>query len=192
MNVLSSPSLMVLDNQTAFINVGNEIPVPVRQSISNINPDSPTVNEIQFRQTGVTLTVTPRVNSSGLVTMEIKQEVSNAVSTTSSDIDAPTIQLRQIESTVAINSGETIVLGGLIQDTETNAESGIPVLRRIPFFGKLFGQTRDEVRRTELLVMITPRVIRNRNEAKEVTEEFKRKLRGITPPTQKNQEEAAS
>ena len=191
-NVLSSPSLMVLDNQTAFINVGNEIPVPVRQSISNINPDSPTVNEIQFRQTGVTLTVTPRVNSSGLVTMEIKQEVSNAVSTTSSDIDAPTIQLRQIESTVAINSGETIVLGGLIQDTETNAESGIPVLRRIPFFGKLFGQTRDEVRRTELLVMITPRVIRNRNEAKEVTEEFKRKLRGITPPTQKNQEEAAS
>ena len=119
MNVLSSPSLMVLDNQTAFINVGNEIPVPVRQSISNINPDSPTVNEIQFRQTGVTLTVTPRVNSSGLVTMEIKQEVSSAVSTTSSDIDAPTIQQRQIESTVAINSGETIVLGGLIQDTNT-------------------------------------------------------------------------
>ena len=150
------------------------------------------MNEIQFRQTGVTLTVTPRVNSSGLVTMEIKQEVSSAVSTTSSNIDAPTIQQRQIESTVAINSGETIVLGGLIQDTKTNAESGIPILHRIPVFGKLFGQTRDEVRRTELLVMITPRVIRNRNDAKDVTEEFKRKLRGITPPTQKNQEEAAS
>ena len=191
-NVLSSPSLMVLDNQTAYINVGDEIPVPARQSISNINPDSPTVNEIQFRQTGVTLTVTPRVNSSGLVTMEIKQEVSNAVSTTSSDIDAPTIQQRQVESTVAINSGETIVLGGLIQDTQTNAESGIPVLHRIPLLGKLFGQTRDEVRRTELLVMITPRVIRNRNEAQDVTEEFKRKLRGITPPGQQNQEEATS
>ena len=191
-NVLSSPSLMVLDNQTAYINVGDEIPVPARQSISNINPDSPTVNEIQFRQTGVTLTVTPRVNSSGLVTMEIKQEVSNAVSTTSSDIDAPTIQQRQVESTVAINSGETIVLGGLIQDTQTNAESGIPVLHRIPLLGKLFGQTRDEVRRTELLVMITPRVIRNRNEAQDVTEEFKRKLRGITPPGQQNPEEATS
>ena len=191
-NVLSSPSLMVLDNQTAYISVGDEIPVPARQSVSNINPDSPTVNEIRFRQTGVTLTVTPRVNSGGLVTMEIKQEVSNAVSTTSSEIDAPTIQLRQIESTVAINSGETIVLGGLIQDTQTNAESGIPILHRIPLLGKLFGQTRDEVRRTELLVMITPRVIRNRNEAKDVTEEFKRKLRGITPPTQENQEEAAS
>ena len=191
-NVLSSPSLMVLDNQTAYINVGDEIPVPARQSVSNINPDSPTVNEIRFRQTGVTLTVTPRVNSGGLVTMEIKQEVSNAVSTTSSEIDAPTIQQRQIESTVAINSGETIVLGGLIQDTQTNAESGIPILHRIPLLGKLFGQTRDEVRRTELLVMITPRVIRNRNEAKDVTEEFKRKLRGITPPTQQKQEEAAS
>ena len=191
-NVLSSPSLMVLDNQTAYINVGDEIPVPARQSISNINPDSPTVNEIRFRQTGVTLTVTPRVNSSGLVTMEIKQEVSNAVGTTSSEIDAPTIQQRQVESTVAINSGETIVLGGLIQDTQTNAESGIPILHRIPVLGKLFGQTRDEVRRTELLVMITPRVIRNRNEAKDVTEEFKRKLRGISPPVTKNQEEATS
>lgn len=191
-NVLSSPSLMVLDNQTAYINVGDEIPVPARQSVSNINPDSPTVNEIRFRQTGVTLTVTPRVNSSGLVTMEIKQEVSNAVGTTSSEIDAPTIQQRQVESTVAINSGETIVLGGLIQDTQTNAESGIPILHRIPVLGKLFGQTRDEVRRTELLVMITPRVIRNRNEAKDVTEEFKRKLRGISPPVTQNREEATS
>ena len=191
-NVLSSPSLMVLDNQTAVINVGDEIPIPARQSVSNINPDSPTVNEIQFRQTGVTLTVTPRVNNSGLVTMEIKQEVSNAVSTTTSEIDAPTIQQRQVESTVAINSGETIVLGGLIQDTQTNAESGIPVLHRIPVLGKLFGQTRDEARRTELLVMITPRVIRNRTEAQEVTEEFKRKLRGITPPALPSQEKAAS
>ena len=190
-NVLSSPSLMVLDNQTAYINVGDEIPVPARQSVSNINPDSPTVNEILFRQTGVTLTVTPRVNSSGLVTMEIKQEVSNAVGTTTSEINAPTIQQRQVESTVAINSGETIVLGGLIQDTQTSADSGIPVLHRIPVLGKLFGQTRDEVRRTELLVMITPRVIRNRNEAKDITEEFKRKLRGITPPGQQTQEDAA-
>ena len=104
----------------------------------------------------------------------------------------PRFNYARLKAPWRLTQGETIVLGGLIQDTETNAESGIPVLRRIPFFGKLFGQTRDEVRRTELLVMITPRVIRNRNEAKEVTEEFKRKLRGITPPTQKNQEEAAS
>ena len=190
-NVLSSPSLMVLDNQTAYINVGDEIPVPSRQSVSNIGLNSPTVNEITFRQTGVTLSVTPRVNSSGLVTMEIEQEVSNAVGTTSSDIDAPTIKKRQIESTVAINSGETIVLGGLIQDTATNAQSGIPVLHRIPWLGKLFGQTRDEARRTELLVMITPLVIRNRHDARDVTDEFKRKIRGITPPRQQTDEAAS-
>ena len=181
LNVLSSPSLMVLDNQTALINVGDEIPVPTRQSTSNLDPNSPTVNEIQFRQTGVTLTVTPRVNNGGLVTMEIRQEVSNAVSTTSSDIDAPTIQQRQVESTVAINSGDTIVLGGLIQDTETTTESGVPLLKDIPLLGKLFGQTNNEKRRTELLVLLTPRVVANRKQAREITEEFKRKLSGIEP-----------
>ena len=190
--VLSSPSLMVLDNQSASINVGNEIPVPVRQSVSNINPDAPTVNEIQFRQTGVTLTVTPRVNNSGLVTMEVKQEVSNAVSTTTSEVEAPTIQQRQLESTVAVNSGETITLGGLIQETDTLAEGGVPFIRRLPVLGRLFGQTRDEARRTELLVLITPRVIRSRNEAREVTEEFRRKLRGIAPATWQSPEEPRS
>ena len=180
-NVLSSPSLMVLDNKTAMINVGDEIPVPTRQSVSTLDPNAPTVNEIQFRQTGVTLTVTPRVNSGGLVTMEIKQEVSNAVSTTSSDIDAPTIQQRQVESVVAINSGETIVLGGLIQDTKTNGESGIPGLRKIPLIGNLFKQTRDEKRRTELLVLITPRVVGNRDEARDITDEFRNKLKSLKP-----------
>lgn len=181
-NVLSSPSLMVLDNQAAMINVGDEIPIPVRQSTSNIDPAAPTVNEIEFRKTGVTLNVTPRVGSSGLVTMQIRQEVSNAVSTTTSEIDAPTIQQRQIESVVAINSGETIILGGLIQSTETNSEGGIPVLHKIPLIGNLFGQTRDEARRTELLVILTPRVVRNRDDARGITEEFRRKLEGIAAP----------
>ncbi|NKB37189.1 MAG: type II secretion system protein GspD [Gammaproteobacteria bacterium] len=175
-NVLSSPSLMVLDNQEASINVGDEIPVPSRQSVSNINPNSPTVNEIQFRNTGITLTVTPRVNNSGLVTMDIKQEVSNAIPTTSSTIDAPTIQQRQIESTVAISSGETIVLGGLILDSNTDNESGVPGLSRIPILGKLFGQTNNSSRRTELIVLITPRIVRNNIDAREITDEFRSKL----------------
>ena len=172
---------MVLDNQTAVINVGDEIPVPTRQSVSNVDPAAPTVNEIQFRQTGVTLIVTPRVNKGGLVTMEIRQEVSDAVTTTSSDIDAPTIQQRQIESTVAINSGDTIVLGGLIRDTATQSESGIPLIKDIPIIGKFFSTTRDDSRRTELLVLLTPRVVYNRKDASDITEEFKRKLRGLQP-----------
>lgn len=175
-NILSSPSLMVLDNQTATINVGDEIPVPARQSISNLDPISPTVNEITFRQTGITLSVTPRVSSSGLVTMEIKQEVATAAATTTSNIDAPTIQNRAIDSVVAINSGETIVLGGLMQTQQSKNESGFPGLRRIPGIGKLFGTTSNEDSRTELLVLITPRVVRNRDDVRSITEEFRQKL----------------
>jgi general secretion pathway protein D len=181
-NVLSSPSLMVLDNQTAMINVGDEIPVPARQSISNLDPVSPTVNEISFRQTGVTLSVTPRVNASGLVTMEIRQEVANAAATTTSNIDAPTIQNRAIESTVAINSGETIILGGLMQDRMSQSESGIPGLRRIPGIGKLFSSTTDEKQKTELLVLITPRVVRTRDDARAITEEFRQKFPQLQRP----------
>lgn len=180
-NVLSSPSLMVLDNQTARINVGDEIPVPSRQSISNIDPTAPTVNEIEFRKTGVTLTVTPRVNNSGLVTMEIQQEVSNAVQTTSSSIDAPTIQQRQIDSVVAINSGETIVLGGLIQNAQSDTSSGVPGLHQLPFVGNLFGRDIDDLRRTELLVLITPRVVRDKQSARDITREFRKKLMGLQP-----------
>lgn len=180
-NVLSSPSLMVLDNQTATINVGDEIPVPSRQSVSNLDPNAPTVNEIQYRKTGVTLEVTPRVNSGGLVTMEVKQEVSSAVTTTTSDINAPTIQNRAIDSVVAINSGETIILGGLIQDTKSNSEGGVPFIHRIPVLGKLFGKTSQDSNRTELLVLITPRVVGSRNDARQITDEFRRKLKGITP-----------
>jgi general secretion pathway protein D len=187
-NVLSAPSLMVLDNQTATINVGDEIPVPTRQSTSNINPNAPIVSEIQFRDTGITLEVTPRVNNSGLVTMDIRQEVSNAVATTSSNIDAPTIQKRQIESTVAINSGQTIVLGGLIRNSVTENEGGIPGLYKIPLIGKLFGSTSVEKRRTELIVLLTPRVVRNNVDAKKITDEFRRKLENLSPTIKGNRE----
>jgi len=180
-NVLSSPSLMVLDNQTARINFGDEIPVSTSESTSNLTGTAPTVNEIQYRKTGVTLTVTPRVNDSGLVTMEISQEVSDAVVTTTSTLDSPTIQTREIESVVAINSGETIVLGGLIRDAQSSGESGIPLLKDIPVLGNLFSTNSNESRRTELLVLITPRVVRNRNEARDITEEFRNKLKGLQP-----------
>ena len=178
-NVLSSPSLMVLDNQTAFINVGDSIPIATRRAVSTVDDSAPVVNEIEYRETGITLTVTPRVNNSGLVTMEIRQEVSDAIVTDTSNLDSPTLRKREIESVVAINSGDTIVLGGLIRDTKTYSESGIPILYKLPIIGKLFGTTNDDTSRTELLILITPRVVRNRNEAKGITEEFRRKLKGI-------------
>lgn len=180
-NVLSAPSLMVLDNQTAMINVGDEIPVPTRQSISNIDPISPTVNEITFRQTGITLTVTPRVNNSGLVTMEISQEVSSAATTTTSNLDAPTIQNREINSVVAIASGETIILGGLMLEQQSTSESGLPLLHSIPILGNLFSQNNNGNSRTELLVLITPKVVRSPVDARAITEEYRTKLLLLPP-----------
>lgn len=174
--VLSSPSIMVMDNNSALINVGDEIPVPSRQSTSNIDPTAPTVNEIEYRNTGISLDVSPRINSGGLVTLEVKQEVSDAVTTTTSGIDAPTIQQRIIESTVVIQSGQSVILGGLIRDKSEEGVSGVPLLSRVPVLGNLFSQTSNNNRRTELLIILTPRVIANATEAQAITDEYRNKL----------------
>ncbi|MGH8603815.1 MAG: type II secretion system protein GspD [Gammaproteobacteria bacterium] len=180
--VLSAPALMVLDNQTATINVSDEVPVPSSQRVSTVDLDAPQINEIQFKDAGVILEVTPRVNASGLVSLDISQEVSQAIQTTTSGIDAPSFRKRQIESTVAVDSGNTIVLGGLIQDTRSDRERGIPGLYKIPVLGKLFGDTLKSFDRTEILVLITPRAVRNEQESLRVTEEFRRKLQQLAPP----------
>ena len=178
-NVLSSPSLMVLDNHTATINVGDQVPILTSQSTSNLTADAQTVNQIEYRDTGVLMTVTPRVNASGLIIMEIKQEVTDVAETNSSGIDAPTFQQRSIESTISVNSGNTVVLGGLIRDNRSNSESGIPGLHKAPIIGPLFGQTSDNLRRTELVILLTPRVIRDDQDAWEITNEFKQKLNDL-------------
>ncbi|NND00862.1 MAG: type II secretion system secretin GspD [Gammaproteobacteria bacterium] len=181
LKVLSSPSLMVLNNQTASILVGDEVPIPIRQATSNISPDAPTVNEIEYRNTGILLTVSPRVNSGGMVTMDISQEVSSVVQNTSSQIDAPTIQQRQLNSTVSIRSGQTVVLGGLIKEQDSGSESGVPFLKDIPGLGKLFSSTSNTVQRTELVVLITPRVILGGQDTLAITEEYRRKMIGLRP-----------
>jgi general secretion pathway protein D len=181
-NVVSSPQLMVLDNQTARIQVGDQVPISVQSATSVIDPDAPVVNSIEYRDTGVILLVTPRVNASGLVIMEIQQEISNVVaapSQTVSEITSPTINQRQINSTVAIASGETVALGGLIQDERERSQSGIPLLSRIPIVGALFSTRSNAVRRTELLVLITPSVVENPARARAVTQELRRRLRSL-------------
>ena len=173
-NVISSPQLMVLDNQTAFLQVGDEVPIPTRTTT-----DVSDVQSFQFRDTGVILSVTPRVNAGGLVTMDIEQEVSDAIPT--SGLDAPTIQQRLIRTTVAIQSGETVALGGLIRDSKTASKSGVPILQHLPLIGPLFRDTTNTADRTELLILITPRVIRNMQEARDVTDELRRRLRTLAP-----------
>jgi general secretion pathway protein D len=178
LNVISTPSVMVRDNQTAKINVGRQVPVRSGQTTTGVGT---TTEIIQYRDTGVLLQVTPRVNASGLVLMEINQEVSSVDQTRTSSIDSPTINQRAIESTVAVQSGETIVLGGLIQDDRSLGKSGVPGLYGLPLIGNLFGQTNRAANRTELLVLLTPRAVRSLQEARDVTQELRSKLRGLGP-----------
>ena len=179
-NVLSSPSLMVLNNQEAMIKVGDQVPIRTSESTNTNASINPIVtSNIEMRDTGVTLTVKPRVNANGVVIMDIEQSVDSIAPTQFSSIDSPTIQQRQIKTSVAVINGETIVLGGLISEDHTYTKSGIPFLYDLPWIGSLFGTTTKIKKRNELIVMITPRVIQNKVDARLIANEFKRKLTGI-------------
>jgi len=181
LNVISSPSLMVLDNRTATIKVGDQVPIRTSEttSLATSGTDPLITSTIQYRDTGVLLEVTPRVNPGGMVMLEITQDVNDVDLTTTSGIDSPTIIQRRITTSVAVQSGETVVLGGLIRDNESESESGVPGLRSIPGIGRLFSSKTTSSNRTELLVLITPTAISNLAEARDATEEMKRKLAGI-------------
>jgi len=180
-NVVSSPQLMVLSNQTAVLQVGDQVPIATQSATSLDVTNGRVVNSIQLRDTGVILRVTPRVNSSGLIGMDIEQEVSDVVPTDTSRIESPTIRQRRVRSTVAVQSGETVALGGLIRSTVDQTRSFIPGLRDIPILGALLGSTEANDGRTELLVLITPRIVRNSEEARALTAELRSRLRGLDP-----------
>jgi len=177
--VVSSPQLLVLDGGTARLHVGDQVPIVTRTSSATVTDDNRIVNEIEYRDTGVTLNVTPKVKASGVVTLEVSQEVSDVVRTDSSDIDSPTIQQRRVVSTAAVESGTTVLLAGLIREVQNDVKSGIPVLHQLPLVGSLFGSTDKSTQRTELVVLITPRVIRNREDATGATRALLRQYRGL-------------
>jgi general secretion pathway protein D len=156
------------------------VPIVTQQSTSVVDADAPLVNTVEYRDTGVILEIIPHVNASGLVILDIIQEVSDVAETVSSGIDSPTIQQRQVASTVVVQTGQTIALGGLIRDRHTEGESGIPLLSEIPILGNLFKTTTNTDDRTELLILLTPRVIRNSDDARAVTEELRRRIPSVT------------
>jgi general secretion pathway protein D len=121
------------------------------------------------------------VNVGGLVTMDVKQEVSRVPAVNNKNELTPRIQTRKISSTVSVQSGDTIILGGLIRDNRDRTESGVPFLHKIPILGAAFGTKGDTQQRTELLVVITPRAILDRTAALQVTEEFRRKVNSLIP-----------
>ena len=175
-NVISTPSVLVLDNHTASINVGDQQPI---QSQSTVTNGGNVQNSITYRPTGVQLTVTPSVNDGGLVTLDIEQTVSDVGA-----VDAATGQRsfleRAVSSRIAIRSGESVVLGGLIRDNETEGQSGVPVLKDIPLVGALFSTTSVSSTRTELLIFITPRVMESDQDLRDLNLEMRSRMRGLT------------
>jgi len=180
-DVLSSPQLMVLNNQTATLQVGYQVPIITQQAVSTETSGAPVVNSVQYENTGVILQVTPRVNRGGEVMMDITQEVSDVSSTVTSSTGSPMIEQRKITSTVAVQDGETVTLGGLISKQNSTAKVGVPFLDQIPVLGNAFRDTSNGFTRTELLVLITPHVVDSVQRARAVTAELRRKLPLVQP-----------
>ncbi|HEX5304875.1 MAG TPA: type II secretion system secretin GspD [Dyella sp.] len=176
---LSAPSMVVMNNQVAHIQVGNR--VPVNTTSVNIGIGSGVQNQVEYLDTGVILNVQPRVNPGGLVYMNVGQQVSQVDRTAQLVNGNPTISQRELATQVAVQSGQTVLLGGLIQQDEGNNDSGVPLLNRIPVLGRLFGSTSRRHNRTELIVLITPRVITNSNDARRITDEYQQKFESLAP-----------
>ena len=174
--VISAPKLLILDRQEASFQVGDLVPTITQSATSVITADAPVVNNVQYQPTGVILTVTPHINAGGLVTLDIEQEVSDVLQTTSSTINSPTFQQRKIKTKVIVQDGDTISLAGLISEKKTKGNSGIPYLQEIPLLGTLFSTKTNNHDRTELIILLTPHVINDEHQARALTEELRHKL----------------
>ncbi|MCP5004149.1 MAG: hypothetical protein GY941_09450, partial [Planctomycetes bacterium] len=174
--VLSTPHLLVRDEQTASIQVGQSEPISTG---STTGAGAVTTSQIQYRDTGTILTVTPRLGENDMVLLDITQEVSSATPTTASGIDSPAFPIRKIETSLVVMSGHTIYLGGIIDIDDTVTEKKVPILGDIPFLGYLFKSNSTKKEKVELMVLITPYVINSPEEADGLTREFKEKLKRI-------------
>ncbi|MEO7066144.1 MAG: type II secretion system secretin GspD [Rhodanobacter sp.] len=177
---LSAPSMVVINNQTASIAVGDQIPINQTSVNTGIGTAS-TYSQVSYLNTGVILHVQPRINPGGLVYMNISQEVSQADKSVPLVNGNPAISQRKLATQVAVQSGQTVLLGGLIEQAEGNTDTGIPGLNRIPVLGRLFGSTNRSRNRTELIVLITPRVIRGGEDAKRITDEYQSQFESLAP-----------
>jgi general secretion pathway protein D len=173
--VLASPQLMVLDNQKAQFKVGDRISVQT-QTQTGVNTGSGVLNSFQYLETGVLLSVTPRINSGNQVTLEVNQEVSDPVSTPNQVNPNPDIASRSVQTTVVIASGESVVLAGMIREASGHSGTGVPILSKIPILGAAFGTQTWKRDRTELVLVITPRIVSDAHQAQEASNELRRKL----------------
>ena len=178
---VSAPSVLVSDNFEAEFQVGAEVPVPTSSSLTPVQTSGTNLfaQTIQFRDTGVILKVKPQVNQGGAVTLQIAQEVSQAGTNNTSGIVAPVIGKSSVKSTIVVENGQAIALGGFIRENTDYDQSRVPIIGRVPVVGALFGSTTKGHTRTELIVLITPHVLESKIEADNATDELKTKLKDL-------------
>ena len=175
--VLSAPQVMVLDNEPARLQVGQQVPVLTGTATSTLTTGAPVVNSVDYHATGVIMQVTPRVNSGGLVTLDIAQEVSDvAPQATNSVAGSPTFDDQTFRTRVAIQDGQTVGMAGLIRDNLSEGNSGLPFLKDIPLLGTLLSSQNNTRARSELLVLITPHVVHDQRDARALTEDLRSQL----------------
>lgn len=178
--VISTPKIVTLNNRTATLQIGDQVPIVIQTAQSNVTPDAPRVVNVEYRDTGVILTVTPRVSGENTIMLTIAQEVSSVAKTTTSGIDSPTIQQRRFESTLMLRDGQAVALGGLISSTRTNGDSGVPYVKDVPVLGRLFKSQSQDQRRTELIVLITAHIMRSDDSTAQVMSDLLADLNEIT------------
>jgi general secretion pathway protein D len=181
--VLSTPSVVVVDNQFATLLVGDQVPITTRTAVGVDNVNAPLVSNIEYRNTGVILKVAPRINANGNILLEIEQEISNVAAGAGANSLTPTVSQRKIKSTIAVGTGQTVLLGGLIQERRNRGRSGIPLLESLQGIGDLFAHNDASISRTELVIFIRPQIIRNGADAQNVAEELRAKLQGSVDNT---------
>ncbi len=192
-NVLASPHILALDNKEAKIEIGTEVAVATgtyttqpTTATTTATSGVTTVGQIQYKTTGIILTVTPQINDKGLVVLKISQEMSDVLEkTTVEGVPAPSFSTRKASTTAVVQDGHTLVIGGLIKERKDKSRAGIPFLSKIPLLGYLFGTTTEKEDRTELLVMVTPHVVRSTEEADNLTKDFQNRIKTIKKLTEK-------
>jgi general secretion pathway protein D len=183
--ILSNPSLVVVDNQPATLEVGDQVPITTG-SATVLSANNAVVNTVDYKNTGIILQVQPRVNSNGTVLLDIEQEISavvnkltagSAPASTTTNL-TPTISVRRVKSELSVANGQTVLLAGLITETQNVAHSGIPILDQIPLLGNAVSSKNNSIARTELILFIRPQIIRGGVDASVVAEELRSKMRG--------------
>ncbi|RJX33790.1 MAG: type II secretion system protein GspD [Desulfurivibrio sp.] len=179
-SILSSPQILVLNNEKASVNVGRQVPI-VTTVTENTTTTSQVDKTVQYKDTGVILEVTPQINYNGIILLEVSQTVSSAEENTTSDISSPVIAKRELQTRLAVKNGQSILMGGLIDRKTSTLQNGVPFLMDIPILGNLFKYQEDMEQKTELIVLITPYVIESEDVLDQYARDFEEKLHQLRP-----------